>query len=81
MTDLQDTPRTDSVDGTDEALRRTLGVSRRRFLSTCTAAATAAVAAPVFGASPAVAHGRPGGGHHGGEVLVPANKRGIILYT
>ncbi|CAM5248904.1 hypothetical protein SGRIM128S_08888 [Streptomyces griseomycini] len=40
---------------TGDALRRTLGVSRRRFLSTCTAAATAAIAAPVFGAAPALA--------------------------
>lgn len=36
---------------TDGALRRSLGVNRRRFLSTCTAAAAAAIAAPAFGAS------------------------------
>lgn len=70
---------------TGESLRRSLGVDRRRFLSTCTAAAAAAVAAPVFGAAPAVAHGGPRHGHgHGpgrGSVLVPPHKRGIILYT
>ncbi|MET8412827.1 TIM barrel protein [Streptomyces sp. NPDC005195] len=68
-----------------DALRRTLGVNRRRFTSTCTAAATAAIAAPVLGASPAVAHDRGrthGHDHgHGGDVLVPENRRGIILYT
>ncbi|MFD7709387.1 sugar phosphate isomerase/epimerase family protein [Streptomyces sp. NPDC059785] len=77
--------------GTGDALRRTLGVDRRRFLSTCTAVAAGAVAAPVFGAAPALAgdrgrdhdHGR---GHdhghgHGGDVLVPPARRGIILYT
>ncbi|ROQ59913.1 secreted protein [Streptomyces sp. 840.1] len=76
--------------GTDSALRRTLGVNRRRFLSTCTAAAATAIAAPVLGASPAFAHSsHPGKGHghdhgHGnghGQALVPASKRGIILYT
>ncbi|MFF4347181.1 sugar phosphate isomerase/epimerase family protein [Streptomyces sp. NPDC001530] len=66
---------------TGEALRRTLGVSRRRFLSTCTAAATAAIAAPVFGASPALAQDGDGGQDRGGDVLVPPNRRGIILYT
>ncbi|TXS57605.1 sugar phosphate isomerase/epimerase family protein [Streptomyces sp. t39] len=68
---------------TGESLRRTLGVSRRRFLSTCTAVAGAAVAAPVFGAAPAVAHGgpRPGHGPGRGSALVPSHKRGIILYT
>ncbi|WP_392871685.1 sugar phosphate isomerase/epimerase family protein [Streptomyces sp. LN499] len=73
--------------GTDSALRRSLGVSRRRFLSTCTAAAATAIAAPAFGASPAFAqpasHKGHGHGHdHGhGQALVPAAKRGIILYT
>jgi sugar phosphate isomerase/epimerase len=70
--------------GTGDALRRTLGVSRRRFLSTCTAAATAAVAAPVFGAAPAFAETAPtatGAGGGGGLALVPSGKRGIILYT
>ncbi|MFD4227271.1 sugar phosphate isomerase/epimerase family protein [Streptomyces sp. NPDC058545] len=73
--------------GTDSALRRSLGVSRRRFLSTCTAAAATAIAAPAFGASPAFAqpashkeHGH-GHGHGHGQALVPAEKRGIILYT
>jgi sugar phosphate isomerase/epimerase len=80
VTDLQPTPGTDRADDTDEALRRTLGVGRRRFLNTCTAVAAAAIAAPVFGASPALAQSRGGGGHRG-EVLVPANRRGIILYT
>jgi sugar phosphate isomerase/epimerase len=67
--------------GTGDALRRTLGVSRRRFLSTCTAAATAAIAAPVFGASPALAEDRARDQDHGGDVLVPPDRRGIILYT
>ncbi|MEU9285683.1 sugar phosphate isomerase/epimerase family protein [Streptomyces sp. NPDC048275] len=66
---------------TGDALRRTLGVNRRRFLSSCTAAATAAIAAPVLGASPALAQSRGRGHDHGGDVLVPASKRGIILYT
>ncbi|MFJ8076811.1 sugar phosphate isomerase/epimerase family protein [Streptomyces sp. NPDC096176] len=69
---------------TDESLRRTLGVSRRRFLSTCTAAAAAAIAAPVLGASPALARGRENhdrGGDHGRSALIPSHKRGIILYT
>ncbi|MFD7426138.1 sugar phosphate isomerase/epimerase family protein [Streptomyces sp. NPDC059818] len=79
--------------GTDGALRRSLGVNRRRFLSTCTAAAATAIAAPVIGASPAFAqpashqgHGQGHGhghehGHGHGQTLVPAAKRGIILYT
>ncbi|MFF1832709.1 sugar phosphate isomerase/epimerase family protein [Streptomyces sp. NPDC058231] len=73
--------------GTDSALRRSLGVSRRRFLSSCTAAAATAIAAPAFGASPAFAQPASHKGHdhghdHGhGQVLVPAAKRGIILYT
>ncbi|MFG2626249.1 sugar phosphate isomerase/epimerase family protein [Streptomyces sp. NPDC048473] len=69
--------------GTDGALRRSLGVSRRRFLSTCTAAAATAIAAPAFGASPAFAQpaSHKGHGHGHGQALVPAQKRGIILYT
>ncbi|MET7311495.1 MULTISPECIES: sugar phosphate isomerase/epimerase family protein [unclassified Streptomyces] len=69
--------------GTDGALRRSLGVSRRSFLSTCTAAAAGAIAAPAFGASPAFAQpaSDKGHGHGHGKVLVPAAKRGIILYT
>ncbi|MDN3024088.1 sugar phosphate isomerase/epimerase family protein [Streptomyces sp. S.PB5] len=69
--------------GTDDALRRTLGVSRRRFLSTCTAATAAAIAAPVFGAAPALAQDRTGaaGDDRGRSALVPPHKRGIILYT
>ncbi|PZT70975.1 sugar phosphate isomerase/epimerase [Streptomyces sp. SW4] len=69
--------------GPDDALRRRLGVDRRRFLTTCTAAATAAIAAPVFGAGPALAAEDRRGGEHdrGGDVLVPADRRGIILYT
>ncbi|MFI6649433.1 sugar phosphate isomerase/epimerase family protein [Streptomyces sp. NPDC050529] len=75
--------------GTDGALRRSLGIDRRRFLSTCTAVGAAAIAAPVFGASPAFAQPASGPGHdhghghgHGhGQALVPAHKRGIILYT
>ncbi|MFI2369382.1 sugar phosphate isomerase/epimerase family protein [Streptomyces sp. NPDC018833] len=67
---------------TGEALRRTLGVSRRRFLSTCTAAAAAAIAAPVLGASPALAQVEQGDREAGhGPALVPPHKRGIILYT
>ncbi|MER5405556.1 sugar phosphate isomerase/epimerase family protein [Streptomyces sp. NPDC002769] len=87
MTAFNDEPVRNDEPATGEALRRTLGVGRRRFLSTCTAAATAAIAAPVLGASPALAHDRGRGhdrGHdhgHGGDVLVPANRRGIILYT
>ncbi|MFE7071128.1 sugar phosphate isomerase/epimerase family protein [Streptomyces sp. NPDC057620] len=72
--------------GSGDALRRTLGVNRRRFLSTCTAVAAGAVAAPVLGASPALAQDRGRGhghdhGHGRGHVLVPPGKRGIILYT
>ncbi|MEU6094981.1 sugar phosphate isomerase/epimerase family protein [Streptomyces sp. NPDC047079] len=71
-----------TVTGTDEPLRRALGIGRRGFLSTCTAVAAGAIAAPVFGAAPVqaapAAHpGKGGGGHE----LVPADKRGIILYT
>ncbi|WP_455351573.1 sugar phosphate isomerase/epimerase family protein [Streptomyces sp. SYSU K217416] len=68
---------------TDESLRRTLGVSRRSFLSTCTAAASVAIAAPVLGASPALAQdGRGDRDDRGrGPVLVPSRRRGIILYT
>ncbi|MGA5314322.1 sugar phosphate isomerase/epimerase family protein [Streptomyces pseudogriseolus] len=76
------------TDTPDEALRRSLGVGRRRFLSTCTAVAAGAVAAPVFGAAPALAHDHGHGHGHGhghdhgrGQVLVPPHKRGIILYT
>ncbi|MFJ8228892.1 sugar phosphate isomerase/epimerase family protein [Streptomyces sp. NPDC094448] len=71
--------------GSDDSLRRALGVERRRFLSTCTAVGAAAIAAPVFGASPALAHGRgrdDDHGHgHGRKELVPSHKRGLILYT
>ncbi|MGW4601175.1 sugar phosphate isomerase/epimerase family protein [Streptomyces sp. NPDC004457] len=69
---------------TDEDLRRSLGIGRRRFLSTCTAVAAGAVAAPVLGAAPvqaapqAAPRAAAGGG---GQALVPADKRGIILYT
>ncbi|MFJ4770097.1 sugar phosphate isomerase/epimerase family protein [Streptomyces uncialis] len=73
----------------DESLRRVLGVDRRRFLSTCSAVGAVAVAAPVFGASPALAdsrdrgrdHGHGHGHGHDRRALVPAHKRGIILYT
>ncbi|MFI1758379.1 sugar phosphate isomerase/epimerase family protein [Streptomyces sp. NPDC020571] len=91
MTPFTDPSRTDAgtdpaTDGPGESLRRALGVNRRRFLSTCTAVAAGAVAAPVFGASPALAHDRGrdhdhGHGHGHGQILVPADKRGIILYT
>ncbi|MEW1648271.1 sugar phosphate isomerase/epimerase family protein [Streptomyces sp. NPDC091219] len=68
---------------TGDALRRSLGVSRRRFLSTCTVATAGAIAAPVFGAAPALAQGRSeAAGHDRGRgTLVPPDKRGIILYT
>ncbi|MEV0090974.1 sugar phosphate isomerase/epimerase family protein [Streptomyces sp. NPDC050738] len=77
----------DSHDHSAESLRQRLGINRRNFLSTCTAAAAGAIAAPVFGASPAFAQSqaRPesGTGHGQGRrnVLVPARKRGIIIYT
>nr|WP_206345912.1 sugar phosphate isomerase/epimerase family protein [Streptomyces thermoviolaceus] len=61
-------------------MRRSLGIDRRRFLSTCTAAAAGAIAAPVFGASPVQA-APSSTGHGKGQTLVPADKRGIILYT
>ncbi|GGV35374.1 hypothetical protein GCM10010277_21130 [Streptomyces longisporoflavus] len=77
MTDFHETS------AADEALRQRLGINRRRFLSTCTAVGAGAVAAPVFGAAPAFAQPQTKGGHgHGhGRELVPAKKRGIILYT
>ncbi|MET9013133.1 sugar phosphate isomerase/epimerase family protein [Streptomyces olivaceoviridis] len=65
---------------TDEDLRRSLGIGRRRFLSTCTAVAAGAVAAPVLGAAPVQAAPRAAAGGNG-RSLVPADKRGIILYT
>ncbi|MEU3840409.1 sugar phosphate isomerase/epimerase family protein [Streptomyces sp. NPDC028635] len=67
----------------DDQLRRSLGIGRRSFLSTCTAVAAGAIAAPVLGAAPvhaatpAAADGDTARGHE----LVPADKRGIILYT
>ena len=67
---------------TDDLLRRSLGVDRRRFLSTCTAVAAGAMAAPVLGASPVHAAPRAGAAGGGrGHTLVPAERRGIILYT
>ncbi|MFG2949487.1 sugar phosphate isomerase/epimerase family protein [Streptomyces adustus] len=68
----------------DDQLRRSLGIGRRSFLSTCTAVAAGAIAAPVLGAAPV--HAAPqtenkGGENGKGQVLVPADKRGIILYT
>jgi sugar phosphate isomerase/epimerase len=67
---------------TDESLRRSLGIGRRRFLSTCTAVAAGAIAAPAFDAGPAVAAPTAPAGKGGrGQALVPADKRGIILYT
>ncbi len=77
MNDFHGTaPATDS----DDRLRRSLGIGRRRFLSTCTAVAAGAIAAPVLGASPV--HAAPQAGTTGrGQALVPADKRGIILYT
>lgn len=79
MTDFHETP------AADEALRQRLGIGRRRFLSTCTAVGAGAIAAPVFGAAPSFAQSEGHGHDHGhggnGRELVPAKKRGIILYT
>ncbi|MEV0975288.1 TIM barrel protein [Streptomyces sp. NPDC049915] len=67
----------------DDQLRRSLGIGRRSFLSTCTAVAAGAIAAPVLGAAPvhaatpAAADDDTARGHE----LVPADRRGIILYT
>ncbi|MGO4431146.1 sugar phosphate isomerase/epimerase, partial [Streptomyces sp. MCAF7] len=66
---------------TDDQLRRSLGIGRRRFLSTCTAVAAGAIAAPVLGASPVQAATPRSAGTGRGHALVPADKRGIILYT
>jgi sugar phosphate isomerase/epimerase len=67
---------------TDERLRSTLGIARRRFLSTCTAVAAGAIAAPVLGAAPVHAAAPAGAPATGtGHALVPAGRRGIILYT
>ncbi|MFF2654581.1 sugar phosphate isomerase/epimerase family protein [Streptomyces sp. NPDC058045] len=67
---------------TGDSLRRALGVNRRRFLSTCTAVGAAAVAAPVFGAGPALAQEKAAPADEPGRsALVPPHKRGIILYT
>ncbi|WP_405920488.1 sugar phosphate isomerase/epimerase family protein [Streptomyces longwoodensis] len=65
----------------DDRLRRSLGIGRRRFLSTCTAVAAGAIAAPVLGAGPVAAAPRPDAAPGKGHTLVPADKRGIILYT
>ncbi|OXY87558.1 sugar phosphate isomerase/epimerase family protein [Streptomyces diastatochromogenes] len=64
----------------DDQLRRSLGLGRRSFLSTCTAVAAGAIAAPVLGASPVQAVPQSGGTGRG-HALVPEDKRGIILYT
>ncbi|MYV45279.1 TIM barrel protein [Streptomyces sp. SID2888] len=78
-------PTDNGTAGPDELLRRSLGVGRRRFLSTCTAVAAGAVAAPVLGAAPSfaapAAPASKGKGKAKGHELVPADKRGIILYT
>ena len=64
----------------DDQLRRSLGIGRRGFLSTCTAVAAGAIATPVLGAAPV--HAAPKTASSGrGHTLVPADKRGIILYT
>ncbi|OIJ97396.1 sugar phosphate isomerase/epimerase family protein [Streptomyces colonosanans] len=68
--------------GTDDQLRRSLGIGRRSFLSTCTAVAAGAIAAPVFGAAPVqAATATESNGEAKGHLLVPEDKRGIILYT
>ncbi|MFI7007769.1 sugar phosphate isomerase/epimerase family protein [Streptomyces sp. NPDC050145] len=79
MTDFRETP-------ADDALRARLGIDRRRFLSTCTAVAAGAIAAPVLGAAPSFAQTGnevpdESAGDGRGQDLVPAHKRGIILYT
>ncbi|WP_282700482.1 sugar phosphate isomerase/epimerase family protein [Streptomyces sp. CC219B] len=68
---------------TGDTLRRTLGINRRRFLSTCTAVTAGAIAAPVVGAAPALAQDgvEAAGADRGRSALVPPHKRGIILYT
>ncbi|MEU1710369.1 sugar phosphate isomerase/epimerase family protein [Streptomyces sp. NPDC005706] len=66
---------------TDDQLRRSLGIGRRGFLSTCTAVAAAAIAAPVLGAAPVHAAPKAAADTGEGHTLVPADKRGIILYT
>ncbi|MGQ4420227.1 sugar phosphate isomerase/epimerase family protein [Streptomyces sp. SAS_269] len=64
----------------DDQLRRSLGIGRRGFLSTCTAVAAGAIATPVLGAAPV--HAAPKTASSGrGHTLVPADKCGIILYT
>ncbi|WP_445528013.1 sugar phosphate isomerase/epimerase family protein [Streptomyces cyslabdanicus] len=77
MNDIQATDH-----GTDEQLRRSLGIGRRSFLSTCTAVAAGAIAAPVLGAAPVqAAPPAESNGKAKGHLLVPEDKRGIILYT
>ncbi|MFB7733069.1 sugar phosphate isomerase/epimerase family protein [Streptomyces sp. NPDC056112] len=76
MNDIQATDH-----GTDELLRRSLGIGRRGFLSTCTAVAAGAIAAPVLGAAPVQAAPAESNGKAKGHLLVPEDKRGIILYT
>ncbi|MFF7899468.1 sugar phosphate isomerase/epimerase family protein [Streptomyces sp. NPDC007920] len=76
MNDIQATDH-----GTDEQLRRSLGIGRRGFLSTCTAVAAGAIAAPVVGAAPVQAAPAESNGKAKGHLLVPEDKRGIILYT
>ncbi|MGW0997795.1 sugar phosphate isomerase/epimerase family protein [Streptomyces sp. NPDC002523] len=68
---------------TDDQLRHSLGIDRRRFLSTCTAVAAGAIAAPVLGANPvhAAPRSEAAEGTANGQALVPADRRGIILYT
>ncbi|MFE9611006.1 sugar phosphate isomerase/epimerase family protein [Streptomyces sp. NPDC006012] len=80
---MNDTDTTGTGTGTDEPLRRALGIGRRGFLSTCTAVAAGAVAAPVFGAAPvqAAPAAQASGNGGRGQLLVPADKRGLILYT
>ncbi|MEV0181989.1 TIM barrel protein [Streptomyces sp. NPDC050625] len=70
--------------GNDDQLRRSLGIGRRGFLSTCTAVAAGAIAAPVLGAGPVQAAPQSAaqtGSTGRGQVLVPEDRRGIILYT
>ncbi|MCC5581414.1 sugar phosphate isomerase/epimerase [Microtetraspora sp. AC03309] len=64
---------------TSDALRRALGLSRRRFLAATTGVTAAAA---LTGVGPLASAARAAAGAAGGNgVLVPPGKRGIILYT
>ncbi len=68
---------------TGQMLRRRLGLNRRQFLA-ATTGVTAVTALSATGLLSSVAHASPGegGGTNGDQhALIPAAKRGIILYT